>query len=190
MTRLSRFIHVGILLGIALLLMAPVTETSKQAGSGTSSLYMSVKGQKQGDIKGGLTQKGLENFIDVDAWSHEIVSPRDAASGLPTGKRQHKPITITKRIDKATPKLYSALTQNENLVSVELRFYRTSAKTGANELYFTVKLENANIASINNSTDQTSGGEIEMVSFTYQKITWTWMDGGITATDDWETPVV
>jgi hypothetical protein len=32
-----------------------------------------------------------------------IVSPRDAASGLPTGKRQHRPFTIVTTIDKATP---------------------------------------------------------------------------------------
>ncbi len=30
---------------------------------------------------------------------------RDAASGLPTGKRMHKPIVITKETDKASPKL-------------------------------------------------------------------------------------
>jgi len=27
--------------------------------------------------------------------THEIVSPRDPASGLPTGKRMHKPFTFT-----------------------------------------------------------------------------------------------
>jgi len=27
--------------------------------------------------------------------THEIVSPRDPASGLPTGKRMHKPFTAT-----------------------------------------------------------------------------------------------
>jgi type VI secretion system secreted protein Hcp len=27
------------------------------------------------------------------------------------------------------------------------------------------------------------------VAFTYQKIEWTWVDGGITAMDDWESPV-
>ncbi len=32
--------------------------------------------------------------------------------------------------------------------------------------------------------------EYEEVAFTYQKIEWTWMDGGITAMDDWESPVV
>lgn len=29
----------------------------------------------------------------------------DSASGLATGKRQHKPVTVSKPIDKATPKL-------------------------------------------------------------------------------------
>jgi hypothetical protein len=32
-------------------------------------------------------------------FEQETVSPRDAASGLPTGKRQHKPFTITKELD-------------------------------------------------------------------------------------------
>jgi type VI secretion system Hcp family effector len=35
----------------------------------------------------------------------EIVSPRDAASGLPIGKRQHRPVTITKTLDKSSPEL-------------------------------------------------------------------------------------
>jgi len=38
-------------------------------------------------------------------FDQEIVSPRDAASGLPTGKRQHKPFTITKELDKSSPML-------------------------------------------------------------------------------------
>ncbi len=37
------------------------------------------------------------------SFDQEIVSPRDAASGLPTGKRQHKPFVITKELDKSTP---------------------------------------------------------------------------------------
>jgi hypothetical protein len=38
-------------------------------------------------------------------FEQEIVSPRDAASGLPTGKRQHKPFVITKELDKSSPVL-------------------------------------------------------------------------------------
>ena len=32
--------------------------------------------------------------------------------------------------------------------------------------------------------------EYEEISFTYQSIEWTWVDGGITAKDDWEAPNV
>ncbi len=37
-----------------------------------------------------------------------VVSPRDAASGLPTGKRMHKPFTITKELDKTSPVFVAA----------------------------------------------------------------------------------
>ncbi len=43
----------------------------------------------------------------------EVTSPRDAASGLATGKRQHKPYTITSTIDKSTPILYKSVSGNE-----------------------------------------------------------------------------
>jgi len=39
------------------------------------------------------------------SFEQEVVSPRDAASGLPTGKRQHKPFVITKELDKSSPTL-------------------------------------------------------------------------------------
>ena len=34
-------------------------------------------------------------------FEHQVVSPRDAATGLPSGKRQHKPFTITKELDQS-----------------------------------------------------------------------------------------
>ena len=81
--------------------------------------YLKLKGQKQGTIKGSVTQKGREGKIAVIAVTHEIISPRDAASGLPTGKRMHKPFVITKvitkKLDKSSPLLYNALVNNENI---------------------------------------------------------------------------
>ncbi len=37
--------------------------------------------------------------------AHEVKSPRDAASGQATGKRMHKPLVVTKELDKSTPLL-------------------------------------------------------------------------------------
>lgn len=39
------------------------------------------------------------------AFTNEVKSPRDAASGMATGKRTHKPIVITHELDKSSPLL-------------------------------------------------------------------------------------
>src|SRR3954465_6887753 len=109
--------------------------------------YLNLKGQKQGDIKGSVTQKGREGKIMVIAVSHEIISPRDTASGMPTGKRMHKPMVITKELDQASPLLYNALVNNENITEWHLQFWRPSP-SGAEDQHFTISLTNANIAGI------------------------------------------
>jgi type VI secretion system secreted protein Hcp len=162
--------------------------------------YLRLKGQKQGDIMGSVTQKGRVDSIMVIAYDHSIVSPRDPASGLPTGRRMHKPLMITKELDKSTPLLYQALVTNENISTWKLQFWTPQIKAatgvGSEVQHYTIELVNANIASIeqcmlnNKNPELTRYVEYERIFFTYQKITWTWNDGGITAEDDWETPVV
>ena len=161
--------------------------------------YLKMKGQKQGEIAGSVTQKGREGKIAVIAVSHEIVSPRDPASGLPTGKRMHKPVVITKELDKSTPLLYNILVNNENISEWELQFWTPQLKattgSGVEVQHYTVKLTNANIASMafrmanNKHPDLMKYAEYEEIAFTYQKIEWTWVSGGIMAMDDWEQPV-
>jgi len=161
--------------------------------------YLKLKGQKQGDIKGSVTQKGREGSIMVIACSDSIVSPRDAASGLATGKRMHKPFVITKELDMSSPLLYTALVTNENITTWQLDFYTTqfadrTQSVGSEMNNFTVKLTNASICSIdfhmlnNKQPDLMKFNEYEEIAFVYQKIEWTWIKGGITAMDDWETP--
>ncbi len=161
--------------------------------------YLKMKGQKSGEIKGSVTQKGREGKIMVIAVNHEIESPRDAASGLPTGKRMHKPFVITKELDKSSPLLLNILVNNENISEWELQFWTpqlsAAGGVGAEKQHYTIKLTNANIASIefvmenNKNPELMRYAEYERVAFTYQKINWTWVDGGISAEDDWEAPV-
>jgi len=163
--------------------------------------YLKLKGQKQGDIQGSVVQKGRERTILVFAVDHAILSPRDPASGLPTGKRMHTPIKITKAVDKASVPLYAALVSNENLVEWELYFWTSEISgskggAGTEVQYFTIKLTNANIASIHLVKPNTKDPglqhfpDYEEVEFSYQKIEWIWTDGGVTAMDDWESPKV
>lgn len=54
------------------------------------------------------TSAGARTAVGGAPASGSVVSPRDSASGLPTGKRQHKPMVITKELDKSTPVLMQA----------------------------------------------------------------------------------
>jgi type VI secretion system secreted protein Hcp len=155
--------------------------------------YLAIHAEKQGPIHGSVTQKGREGKILVFAVAHGIVCPRDPASGRPTGKRIHKPFIVTKELDRSTPLLYSVLTNNENVKAWELQFWQPSP-TGVERRHFTVRLTNANISAIyfrmanNRSAKAARLPEYEEVSFTYQKIEWTWAEGGLSTEDDWETP--
>jgi len=157
--------------------------------------YMRLTGEVQGEIKGSVTQAGREDSILVVAFNHEIDSPRDAASGLPTGKRQHKPLIITKEIDRSTPLLMNALTNNENITNLSLEFWEPS-RSGKEYQYYTIELVNANISNIrqemldNRYPENMRLTVAEHVSFVYQKIIKTCTDGGISAEDDWTTPTV
>lgn len=158
--------------------------------------YLTLKGEKQGTIKGSETRKGLEGSIAVFAVHHQVISPRDAASGLATGKRQHHPLVINKAIDKSSPLLMNALITNENITEVIIKFFspNTGASGGRSGLevqHYTIKLTNARIVHIEMDMENNlmePGNKLpilEYVGFTYQKIEWTYTDGGIMATDSW-----
>jgi type VI secretion system secreted protein Hcp len=152
--------------------------------------YLRVVGTKQGEIRGSVTQKGREGRIAVIAMSHEILSPRDATTGMATGKRQHNPLVITKEVDRASTGLRTMLIANEVAKEWELLFFRPSS-TGVETQYLTIRLTNAAIASIdmtmpnNKDVELTKLETFEDVAFVYQKIEWTWVDGGLVAVDDW-----
>jgi type VI secretion system secreted protein Hcp len=155
------------------------------------SSYLRCTFQSQGEMKGSVTQKGLEGSVEVIAFSHELISPRDAASGLPTGKRMHKPIVITKRMDCASPQFWNALVNNENITKWEMKCYQPEPG-GTTQNFFTINLEDASVASIqvrqelNKNPDLTRYEIALQIAFTYRKITWTNVKPTtVVAMDDW-----
>ena len=99
------------------------------------------------------------------------------------GDRIHNPLTLTKFIDMATPKLYQALANRERFVNFELRFYAISEEGGEIHL-FTIELEDAVIILIQmGSASGEASGDVEAVSFIYDGITWTWEPEGISFSD-------
>jgi type VI secretion system secreted protein Hcp len=155
--------------------------------------HLTLEGEKQGKIEGSCDMKGREGTILAYAMDHDIHIPRDPQTGLASGKRIHGPLTIVKEYDKGSPLLYQALCTGEHMKNVTIKWYRIDAK-GSEEHYFTHTLENAIIVSIRPFMKMAFLQEnepyrhMEEVSFTYEKIKWTWEPDGIESEDSWKLP--
>ena len=151
--------------------------------------YLTIVGAKQGAIKGDVTIHGREGAIALTGVSSQLNVPFNVATGAAQGRRQHHPITIIKHLDQATTKLYAALVTNENLTDVTIAFWG-QLPDGRQVLHFTIKLADARIVGIALAAHEGQGtaaapAPSQELHLTYRKITWTWSDGNVTATDDW-----
>jgi type VI secretion system secreted protein Hcp len=157
--------------------------------SAAVNAYIKIDGVKQGPFKGEGTRKGSTQWIPIIAIAHAVASPRDVATGQASGKRQHKPIKITKETDASSLQLARAAASREVLREVVIEFVHTDPQE-KEEVYQTVTLTNALITSIQKRGSGHAGGshtlEQEEIEITFQKIEVTNKEGKKTANDDWE----
>lgn len=65
-------------------------------------LFLKANGAKiEGDSSAPTKAGG--GSIELLAFENAVVTPREAGSGLATGRRQYQPLLIRKRIDKSSP---------------------------------------------------------------------------------------
>ena len=114
-------------------------------------IFATVTGAKQGAFKGETTQKGRENMIPVVAFDYGVTSPHDVATGQAAGKRQEQPVVFTKEWGASSPQFFAAAYTSEVLTSVVFDFFVTNL-AGVQQLDHTVKLTNATIASVQQSS--------------------------------------
>ncbi|MCB1216110.1 type VI secretion system tube protein Hcp [bacterium] len=79
------------------------------AAGGKPKEIVVVGSKDSSDMRQLLSSGWSGDEVDVEIEVTEIRAPRDAASGMASGKRQHKPLSIAKRIDKATPLLMNVV---------------------------------------------------------------------------------
>ncbi len=143
-------------------------------------------------IKGDNTITARADSSEILQLDHEVFKPTDSQTGRPTGARVHGPMKILKRIDKASPLLFKALTQNQDLPELEIRWYRPDP-TGSAEIqhFYSIILKNVMVSKIQEmlpntiAPDEAYNTPSEWVSFNYRSIEWTYQDGGITHVDEW-----
>jgi len=174
-------------------------------------IFASVKGEKQGDFKADVTKSGkglTDKMIIVHAFDYGVRSPIDIATGITSGKRQHKPVTLLKHPSPSTINFLTALVNNERITTVKIDFMMPEGTELKPQ--FTIELTDAHVINVNlESHEETefAGGEaaagtstgttgqvqtahevrLEKVELAFRKIEMTWTKGGITFSDDWQS---
>ena len=133
-------------------------------------MFLAVKGAKSGAINGEAHDEGKhKNEIEVLAWSWGMQGKASLGGGGATGKATIRELRITKRVDRASTALMSALRTNELIKEATL----TLRKIGKTPLeYLTIKIENGRVMAIDiEAGDATASPALfERVSFSFNKI--------------------
>lgn len=143
------------------------------------------------DIQGEsmVTTLGREDTIECFSFIYGVQSASETFSGTASGTRNYEPITIVKRIDKSTPRLWQALCQNHT-VEGRFEFFRPSpAGDGTTEHFYTVEIAEGRVAGIDFSSPDAMGGAgqteppIEVIRFVYNNMIQTYEAGGVSHED-------
>lgn len=103
------------------------------------------------------------------AFEFEVLQPYDVGSGQLTGRRQHTPITIVRKVDEASPLLWQALCTNESFQSASIQFVQPNSN-GKETVYYTVTLTNATIAGYRTYHGGKGGKKREIVTLVFDDL--------------------
>jgi type VI secretion system secreted protein Hcp len=136
---------------------------------GAGDMFLSVNGARHGQINGEAHDDKHKNEIEVLGWSWGMQGKASLGGGGATGKATIRELRITKRVDKASTALMSAVRTNEAIKEAIL----TVRKVGKTPLeYFKVKIEDGRVISIDIEAADDSANPvlIEKVTFSFNKI--------------------
>ncbi len=148
-----------------------------------ATIYLHISGHTQGEIKDYSSDNRKDGAIPANELSEGLGVPTDKETGLPTGRRVYSPTNFVHALDSATPKLRQAATRGEAL-TITADYY-TFDSAGQEVKYYTISYEDAIISDIRTFTDA-RGYVYESVSFTFGKVTHTYLDGNISSSDSFK----
>ncbi|ADU70751.1 Hcp family type VI secretion system effector [Pantoea sp. At-9b] len=158
-------------------------------------VYLWLKDDGGMDIKGSVEAEHREGSVEVVAMKHQVHIPTDGNTGKVTGTRVHAPLQFTKAIDSSSPYLYKAVTTGQTLKSAELKWYLIDS--GGNEVeYFNTRLENVKVVKVSplmhdiKDPAKEQHNHLEEIELRYEKITWTFKEGNLVHSDEWNTRTV
>jgi type VI secretion system secreted protein Hcp len=160
------------------------------------SAYLKLVADAAGEIKGPVLDRdnNKNGSIALIAIDHGIVSPRDVATGMVSGKRQHLPITFTKETDNTSPFFYQFIARNELIKTAEFFFFGFGSQfglsAGRETIQYKITLRKAWISKVELTGNTDSAAQesnrfplTEKISIVYDSIHWEWTSPKVMAED-------
>ena len=153
-----------------------------------NTMWLTLNGQAQGLISAGCASVNSIGNKSQTAHRDQIMVMTVNHGMSRVQNVNHQCLTFIKPVDKSSPLLGKAITDNEAL-NCEFSFYRTSP-AGLNECYYAIKLINARISSIHlqvpHTIDDSAGQPEEVIELSYESITWDHIMAGTSAYSLWD----
>ncbi|EDV9437267.1 Hcp family type VI secretion system effector [Salmonella enterica subsp. enterica] len=154
--------------------------------------YLTLVGEKQGKISAGCSSLNSVGNKAQITHTDEIMVYALMHSISRSQNVNHHELVITKPVDKSSPLLAKAISDNEIMTTCDFTLYRTS-KEGVNQSYYTIRLSKARISNIDfvtpHSVLEKEVEPQERVAFAYETITWEHNIAGTSTTSKWEDRV-
>ncbi|RPI68101.1 MAG: type VI secretion system tube protein Hcp [Ignavibacteriales bacterium] len=153
---------------------------------------MAVKGEIsfKSEVHGELEGPRENKTSLIYEFSHEVYLPHEREENRTQGARRIMPFEIVKYIDRTTPLLYQIVCEGVVCSEVKITLFHIEEATGLEVAYFNYLLENARIISVKDwmppiyVPDTEVIGHLEKVKILARRVTWEYLDGGITFMDE------
>jgi len=152
----------------------PSVHSSAVGTSTGADMFLAVRSARAGDIKGEAAATDHAEEIVVHGWNWGMT--QQVAAGLPTGgggsagqagkRRSLRPLTVYKRIDKASTSLMAVLGSNDSVRTAVLSMRK--AGEGQQD-FFKVTLTDGRVVDLGYAADD-HGNVVEQVTFAFAKI--------------------
>jgi type VI secretion system secreted protein Hcp len=136
-----------------------------------TSYFLKLEG-----IPGDSADKLHKEWIELQGWSFGVTaeSSWSKGGGASVGKPVAGPAAVTASLSKASPVLYSYLSQGKVIPSATLAVSRTTSSSSATD-YYTVKLENVYLTSAKTGGATGDGGlPAESITMVYKTANWSY----------------
>ncbi len=134
-------------------------------------MFIKMKGDKSGIIKGEARDKVHADEIEVISWNWGMTGAVANYSGGKGASVQIQNFTFRKPIDKSSPILVAALCSNERIVEALFTCRKMGIKSGAPVEFTVIKFEKGTVARINRTVAHDDERAIEEVTISFQKFT-------------------